>query len=108
MPIRISLKIDIKKIDRSRLFIGRNGAEYLDAIVFLNDTTDQYGNHGMIVQSVSKEERAQGVKGPILGNAKKFGESSNSGPRTAAAEQRRGRPTPAPAPVADDDSDPPF
>ena len=26
----------------------------------------------MIVQSVSKEEKAQGVKGPILGNAKIF------------------------------------
>ena len=40
--------------------------------MFIDPTADQYGQNGMIVQSVSKEEKAQGVKGPILGNAKIF------------------------------------
>jgi hypothetical protein len=34
------------------------------------DGVDQYGNHGMIVQDVTKEEREDGIKGPILGNFK--------------------------------------
>ena len=64
----IKLKIDVTKIDKSKLFKGAKGT-YLDAVVFLKDEADQYGNNGMIVQSITKEEREQGVKGVILGNA---------------------------------------
>jgi hypothetical protein len=39
----------------------------------LKDEPDQYNNIGMIVQSVSKEEKDRGIKGPILGNAKRIG-----------------------------------
>ena len=65
----IQLKIDVTKIDKARLFIGAKGT-YLDAVLFLNDEPDHYGNNGMIVQSASKEERAAGQRGAILGNAK--------------------------------------
>jgi hypothetical protein len=64
----IKLKIDVSKIDKAKLYKGAKGT-YLDAVLFLKDEVDQYGNHGMIVQSVTKEEREQGVKGAILGNA---------------------------------------
>jgi hypothetical protein len=64
----IKLKIDVSKIDKTKLYKGAKGT-YLDAVLFLKDEVDQYGNHGMIVQSVTKEEREQGVKGAILGNA---------------------------------------
>jgi len=72
----ISLKIDIDKIDKSKLFKGQKGT-YLDAVVFLNDEKDQYGNNGMITQSVSKEDREKGGKGVILGNAKIVSQLSN-------------------------------
>jgi hypothetical protein len=39
---------------------------------------DQYGNHGFIVQSVSKEERESGVKGTVLGNVKIFQKAEQS------------------------------
>ena len=65
----ISLKIDVSKIDKSKLFKGEKGT-YLDAVLFLNDEKDQYGNNGMITQSISQEERKAGGKGVILGNAK--------------------------------------
>jgi len=65
----VALKIDVSKIDKEKLYQGAKGI-YLDAIVWLNDEADQYDNHGMITQSVSKEEREAGVKGAILGNAK--------------------------------------
>jgi|SRR5690625_3665240 len=69
MKKTIALKIDVTKIDKKRLFEGKKGV-YLDAVLFLDDRPDQYENNGMITQSVSKEEREQGVKGEILGNAK--------------------------------------
>ena len=72
MKIGVSLKIDVTKIDKARLFEGKQG-KYLDATAFIDlDQFDQYGNSGMITQDVSKDERAQGVKGNILGNSKVF------------------------------------
>lgn len=69
MKKTIALKIDVSKIDKSRLYKGKKGT-YLDAVFFLDEQDDQYGNNGMIVQSVSKEERERGERGEILGNGK--------------------------------------
>jgi hypothetical protein len=72
MKVGVSLKIDVSKIDKARLFKGEKGT-YLDATVFVDvDQLDQYGNSGMITQDVSKDEKQQGVKGNILGNCKVF------------------------------------
>ena len=68
----IALKIDVTKIDKKRLYKGSKGT-YLDAVLMYDSEDDQYGNNGMIVQSVSKEERESGVKGNILGNGKELG-----------------------------------
>jgi len=65
----IGLNINLSKIEKERIVQGKKG-KYLDAVVMLNDEKDQYGNDGMIVQSVSKEERENGVRGEILGNVK--------------------------------------
>lgn len=70
--IAVSLKIDVSKIDKQRLFKGSKGV-YLDATAFIDiDELDQYGNSGMITQNVTKEERDQDIKGNILGNSKVF------------------------------------
>lgn len=69
MAQNISLKINVKDIDKAKLFVGEKGV-YLDAAIIMKDENDEYGNIGMIVQSVSEEERKAGVKGKILGNAK--------------------------------------
>lgn len=70
--VGVSIKLDVTKIDKNRLFSGQKGT-YLDATVFIDiDELDQYGNSGMITQDVSKEEKQQGVKGNILGNVKVF------------------------------------
>ena len=71
--IGISVKIDVSKIDKTRIFQGKNGAKYLDLTTFINtDEPDQYDNHGFICQSTTKEEREQGLKTPILGNTRVF------------------------------------
>jgi|TARA_R110001632_G_scaffold105782_2_gene215313 hypothetical protein len=69
--IGVSFSINVSQIEKERLYAGKKG-KYLDCTVFIDPTADQYGQNGMIVQSVSKEEKAQGVKGPILGNCKIF------------------------------------
>ena len=68
----IGLNINLSKIDKSRIVDGKKG-KYLDAVVMLRDQPDQYGNDGMIVQSISKEERDRGLQGEILGNCKILG-----------------------------------
>jgi hypothetical protein len=67
----IAIKLDVTKIQKERLFQGKNGAKYLD-VTLIPVTNSKYDDDFMCVQSVTKEERARGVKGPILGNAKWF------------------------------------
>lgn len=66
----ITLKIDVKKIDKAKLFNAQSGAVYLDCIMV--ETPNSEYNDYMIVQSVSNEEREAGVMGAILGNAKVY------------------------------------
>jgi len=75
--IGVQVKIDVSKIDKALLYKGSKGV-YLDATVFIDvDTPDQYGNHGMVTQDISKEAKDAGEKGPILGNVKVFWKDSN-------------------------------
>jgi len=72
MKIGVSLKIDVTKIDKEKLYRGAKGT-YLDATAYIDlDNQGQYGDNGMIIQSLSKEERQAGRKGIILGNTKVF------------------------------------
>lgn len=102
MKIGVSLNFDVTKIDKTKLVKGQKGT-YLNAQVFVSDEPDQYGNNGMIVQAVSKEEREQGIQGAILGNAKIFW--------TDGGQPQQQRPQQKPQqPAFDDDldSDIPF
>ena len=93
--IGVSLKINVSMIEKARLFAGQKG-HYLDATVFIDtDQLDQYGNSGMITQDVTKPEKDQGVKGPILGNCKVFWKESAN---TAAAPQQYQQQAPQQAP----------
>ena len=70
MKYGVNLKIDVTKINKEKLFKGKNGAVYLDATVFIDiDNQDDYGNNGMITQAKKKDDTE---KGAILGNAKVF------------------------------------
>jgi len=109
----ISIKIDVKKIDKARLYKGAKGT-YLDLTTFIDTANeDQYGNHGFIAQSVTKEERDQGVKTDILGNCKVFytEDQQNSGSSQQPARPENNGFTPRPGSLQqepDDDSQIPF
>jgi len=73
----IKIKIEVTKITKSRLFKGkeRDGKipQYLNAVLFeskqtsFGDWRDEQTH--VIVEDITKEERAAGVKGAIIGNA---------------------------------------
>lgn len=60
----INAKIDVSKIDKSKLFKGEKGT-YLDLSIWINDKPDNYGN------DVSIEQRTErGATKIYLGNGK--------------------------------------
>ena len=63
----LKIQIDVTKIDKARLFIGKKGT-YLNCIMI--DTPESEYNDFVIIQEVSKEEREAGTRGEILGNGK--------------------------------------
>ena len=113
----IALKIDLSKVpgitvkpnsqgkifldvSDPRIFKGRNGAIYLDMIVFENDKPDAYDNDYAVKPSQSKESREAGEKVPYIGNGKNLG----------GRPQQRQQPQSAPAnrPTNEGDDDIPF
>jgi hypothetical protein len=61
-------KIDVTKIDKEGLFIGKKG-KYFDFALFENrDGPDEYGNDGFMVQNLPKAQRDAGKKNPIIAN----------------------------------------
>ena len=48
MKIGISIKIDVTKIDKAKIFIGKKG-KYIDLVTFINTgEEDKFGNNGFI------------------------------------------------------------
>ena len=100
MKIGINVKIDVTKIDKSKLFKGNKGT-YLDLTTFVDtDEVDQYDNNGFISHSVSKEERDRGDKGRILGNCKVFFKGQEQQPAQQATTKPSGQAQDA---IPDDD-----
>jgi hypothetical protein len=82
MATNLSLKIDVSKIDKSKLFVGDKGV-YLDCVVIVHDEPNQYGNNGMIVQDW--KDKPRDVKGEILGNMRYIQKKSD----TPVTEEKR-------------------
>lgn len=109
----ISGKIDVTKIDKEELYQGKV-AKYLDIVLYANtdsegnETPDQYGNDGVIKQSVSKASKAAGKKQIILGNykVKVQGSGAAFADKVQPAKAFQNREKPAPAPI--EDSEIPF
>lgn len=72
----ISVNVNVSLIDKAHLYEGKKG-KYL-TLVLWETPDDKYGNDYRVVQGVSKEARASGVKGAILGNAKVLGQNKNT------------------------------
>ena len=89
----IKASIDLNKIPKEKIFVGKKG-KYLPITITLNDELDQFGNQGPVVVEQTKEEREAKAPKTYLGNVKIVwtnGENVDTPPRDGA---------PAPAPVA--------
>lgn len=71
----ISFSIDLKKIDRDKIILGKNGQEYYPMTMSLGDKKDDYGNDCSIIDSQSKMEREAKEPKNYLGNGKTFWKS---------------------------------
>jgi len=60
----ILISLDVTKLEKGRFFHGKKGI-YAD--LALIERPDDFGNDGFVVQSVTKEERDAGDRGPIVG-----------------------------------------
>lgn len=103
----IKIKLDVTKIDKSRLYKGAKGT-YLDLVVYENEQPDNYGNDFSVKQDCTKEDRDNGVKMPYIGNGKRIGQKA--APQQQAPQQTT-RNIPRAQPQAqdvEDDSEIPF
>ena len=72
MKVGLNVRINVSKIDKSKLYKGAKGV-YLNMTTFVDlDEEDEYGNNGFISMEQSKEPRDAGEQSVILGNVKKF------------------------------------
>ena len=92
MKIGFNMSIDVSKLDKSRFYKGKKGT-YAKLTCFINtEETSQFGDNGPITQELSKEDRDNGVKLPILGNAKIFWKDGQSGRvNQQSGQQSQGR-----------------
>ena len=97
----IKASIDVNKIPKDKIFVGKKG-KYLPITITLNDELDQFGNQGPVVVEQTKEERDAKTPKTYLGNVKVVwsnGTNVDPAPRTDM---------PAPAPAAASADDLPF
>jgi hypothetical protein len=63
----ITIKLDVTKLQKERFYHGKKG---IYAELVLIEHENDYGDDGFVAQSVTKEERNAGERGPIVGNWK--------------------------------------
>ena len=65
----IKASIDVNKIPKDKIFVGKIG-KYLPITITINDELDQFGNQGPVVVEQTKEERDAKAPKTYLGNVK--------------------------------------
>ena len=65
------LNIDVTKIDKDKIYVGKKG-KYYKVRVVLKDEEDQFGNKGFVQTASTKEERDGGYEASYLGNLKEL------------------------------------
>ena len=97
----IKASIDLNKIPKDKIFVGKKG-KYLPITITINDEVDQFGNQGPVVVEQSKEERDAKSPKTYLGNVKVvWSNGNNVNPAPRDGEQ-------APAQTAPQVDDLPF
>ena len=99
----IKTSIDLNKIPKDKIYVGKKG-KYLPITITLNNEPDQFGNQGPVVVEQTKDERDAKAEKTYLGNVKVVWTDGNN---VATAPRDNNQSAPAPAPAAAD-ADLPF
>ena len=100
-----SAKINLKKIDSSRVFKGKKG-DYYEFQIIVNDELDQFGNQISIKEALTKEEREAKKQSEFLGNGSVYYVDGIDLPTTQSLKPTE--PQQASAPDTNDNDDLPF
>ena len=97
----VTIKVDVRKLDKARFFEGKpdkNGHRplYADLVLMPKKEVGQYGDTHICKQSVTKAEREAKLEMPIIGNATERG---------VAPAPRQSAPPPRGAPAAGENLD---
>ena len=94
----IKASIDVNKIPKDKIFVGKKG-KYLPITITINDELDQFGNQGPVVVEQTKEERDAKAPKTYLGNVKVVWTNGNN----VETAPRDGTPAPTPTPKVEED-----
>jgi hypothetical protein len=86
----IKASIDLNKIPKDKIFVGKKG-KYLPITITINDELDQFGNQGPVVVEQTKEERDAKAPKSFLGNCKVVwtnGQNVNVAPKEGQPQQK--------------------
>ena len=95
----IKASIDVNKIPKDKIFVGKKG-KYLPITITINDELDQFGNQGPVVVEQTKEERDAKAAKTYLGNVKVVW--TNGDNVDVAPRDNQSAPAPAPAAAEED------
>ena len=93
----IKASIDVNKIPKDKIFVGKKG-KYLPITITINDELDQFGNQGPVVVEQTKEERDAKAPKTYLGNVKVVWTNGNN---VDVAPRDNNQAAPAAQPEAD-------
>jgi len=101
MPNVITLKVDVRKLDKARFFEGKEDKDghrplYADLVLIPRKEAGRYGDTHMVVQSKKKEET---IQMPIIGNATERGYAAAAAPPAP----KHANPQPPAQPITDED-----
>ena len=94
----IKASIDVNKIPKDKIFVGKKG-KYLPITITINDELDQFGNQGPVVVEQTKEERDAKAPKTYLGNVKVVWTNGNN----VETAPRDGAPVLTPTPKVEED-----
>jgi hypothetical protein len=66
----INAKIDLSKLDKTKIFITEKGSQYYSVQVIVNDSENEWGQDVTILEPQTKEQRESKQKKIYLGNGK--------------------------------------
>jgi hypothetical protein len=79
--------IDVSKIDKQKLFVGKKGT-YLNVTIWVNDEVDKFGNVASVIEGQTQQERESKAPKNYLGNLKEHVSGQQQSQQAAPAQQQ--------------------